>query len=72
MNLVDYLNSLTIAKREAFADRAGTTDAHLAQLKGDHRRPSPEMARKLVAASNGALTLAELRPDIWGDSSNAA
>jgi DNA-binding transcriptional regulator YdaS (Cro superfamily) len=65
MNIKDYLNTLTPDEREAFAVRAGTTDAYLQQLKGGHSKPSTKLCHKLVAASNGALTLEELRPDVW-------
>lgn len=30
-----------------------------------HGRPGPTVARKIEAATNGAVTLSELRPDIW-------
>lgn len=65
MLLAHYIESLEPAARREFAHRAGTTDAHLAQLKGGHRRPSAEMAKRLSAASCGVVTLCELRPDIW-------
>lgn len=66
MNIKDFLNNLTPVAVAEFAARAETTVGHLAQLKGGHRKPSPEFAKRLVAASFGVLTLAELRPDVWG------
>jgi hypothetical protein len=66
MNLAAYLDELTIQERLAFAAKANTTDGYLAQLKGGHRIPSPRLARRLVNASNGRLSLERLRPDLWG------
>lgn len=65
MNLSDYLDTLDRAAKEAFAERAGTTIEYLQQLKGSHRKPSVELSRKFVEASNGVVTLAGCRPDIW-------
>lgn len=66
MNIKDYLNTLTPNQRNEFARRAGTKPSHLPQLKGGHSKPSVKLSRELVEASNGALTLEELRPDVWG------
>jgi DNA-binding transcriptional regulator YdaS (Cro superfamily) len=65
MKLKAYLNSLSLAERRDLAKRAGTTENYLAQLKGQHRTPSTRLCHRLVRASAGRLTLAELRPDIW-------
>lgn len=32
----------------------------------NHRKAGPVMARKLSVASGGLVSLAELRPDLWG------
>ena len=46
---------------------ANTTIEYLAdQIGNGHRKPSPELALKLAAASDGRLTLPALRPDLWG------
>jgi len=50
---------------------AETSVAYLEQLAGGHRRPSPELARRLHAASGGAMRLADLRPDLWGEETAA-
>jgi hypothetical protein len=35
------------------------------QVCGGHRKVSTKLAKKLVEASGGLLTLHELRPDVW-------
>lgn len=65
MNLRDYVLGLAPEDRERFAERAGTTANYLPLLMGGHRKPSHELARRLVEASEGELALSDLRPDIW-------
>lgn len=49
------------------AQQAGTTLGYLAdQVANGHRKPSPELAKKIAAASGGRVKLADLRPDLWG------
>lgn len=67
MDVRDYLKAHDGETVEGVAVKAGTSVAYLRQLSGKHRRPSPELAKKLVQASDGAMTLAKLRPDIWGE-----
>ena len=66
LTLSEYLDSLTPNDRRTFARRAKTTDGYLAQLKGHFRTPSTALAKRLVAASEGKLSLELLRPDVWG------
>jgi hypothetical protein len=71
MNLPDYLNTLTAIQFRAFAEKCDIQPGYLAQLKcrtpgNENRRPSPKLSRLFVEHSGGALTLEELRPDIWG------
>jgi DNA-binding transcriptional regulator YdaS (Cro superfamily) len=65
LTLSEYLDTLTVKERRAFAQRAKTTDGYLAQLKGHFRSPSPALARRLAAASEGQIALSKLRPDVW-------
>lgn len=52
------------------AKKAGTTLGYLAdQIANGHRQPSAELAMKLYNASQQRLSLAALRPDLWGDAS---
>lgn len=67
MTLKDYLAGLDPAAKRKFAARAKTTVPYLAQLSGGHRMPGHELAKRLVAASDNKISLASLRPDIWGD-----
>ena len=53
------------ADAAAVAHRAGTTLIYLRMIGWGHKRPSPKLARALEDASQGRMTRAELRPDIW-------
>ena len=66
MDVKSFLAETEKATVEAVALKAGTTYEYLIQLAGKHRQPSPELARRLVKASRGKLTLSDLRPDLWG------
>lgn len=66
MNLSDY-----IADTERKADLATALDTspiYLWQLatKWRGRKPSPDFAMRIEAATGGAVTKESLRPDIWG------
>ena len=67
MDVKTYLKDTDRGAAEIMAAKAGTTYDYLIQLAGKHRQPSPDLARKLVKASRGKLTLSELRPDLWGN-----
>lgn len=58
-------------QREALAKEAETSVGYLWLLAGGHRRAGVGKAKALVSAAAKVtpgmpLTLAELRPDIWG------
>lgn len=76
MLIKDFISKFGREELEVIALAAGTTLIYLAdQVANGHRKPSPELAKKLVAVSNGRLTLPDLRPDLWGkepDEVNAA
>ena len=65
MKVKTFISTLSPDGKRDFAARAGTTVAHLIQLAGGHRQPSPDMAKRLAKASGGAIKLHDLRPDIW-------
>jgi hypothetical protein len=65
MKMRDFLKSRSNAEREMVAAKAGTSVDYLWQISGGHRKPSVALSRRLVDASDGALTLYELRPDIF-------
>jgi len=67
MLIKDFIARFGREELDAIAAKAGTTLGYLSeQVANGHRNPSPDLAKKLVAASGGRLTLAELRPDLWG------
>lgn len=69
MTLKELMKVLTHEEKHSLARRAETDYIYLFQCAGtgpNSRRPSPALAKRLVAA-DPRLTLAELRPDIWGD-----
>lgn len=70
MTLREFLLERSRADKEVFWARLGRTKrgdrVYIYSFNG-RRRPSPELARAIHAASDGLITLAELRPDIWGE-----
>ena len=65
MNLKQYLDSLPTGTQKDFAALVGTSPGYIRQLKFG-KQPSAKLCRRMVEASGGKLTLAELRPDIFG------
>jgi len=64
MNLAEYL---LIADRKLLATAAGTNAAYLYQIASGRRKPSAALAKKIHEATNGAVSLHSLRPDVWND-----
>lgn len=62
--LRDWLHSHSDSERILLADSARTSVAYLWQLAGGHRKASVELVARLNKASNRALTLEGLRPDL--------
>lgn len=69
--LHDWFINASPDQRENVAKKAETTVAYLIQLAGGHRKPSPDLARRLSIATEGKLTREGLRPDIYGELSAA-
>lgn len=65
--LRDWLHSTKQPARESAASEAGTSVAYLWQLAGGHRKASLELAKRLQEATRGNLTIAGLRPDVFGE-----
>ena len=65
MKLQAYLSSLTPADRDAFAQQIGSTSGYVRMLRLGHKRVGPALAKKILAATDGHVTLHEMRPDIW-------
>lgn len=60
-----WLRESSAEERVRVAAAAVTTVDYLYQLAGEHRKASIELAKRLERASNGALTLAGIRPDLY-------
>lgn len=52
--------------KEAFAKQVGTTPIYLSQIATKFRSPSPALAQRIAVETGGQVTLAELRPDVYG------
>jgi DNA-binding transcriptional regulator YdaS (Cro superfamily) len=63
MKLSDFLAE---ADQDLFAAKVGTSKAYLYQLATGRRKASPKLAKRIHDATAGAVSLAELRPDVWG------
>lgn len=64
MKLADYIaaNGLTPA---AFARKAGVQPSTIFRLLNGSRRAESETAAKITAATNGLVTIQDLRPDLY-------
>lgn len=57
MTFPEFINGLTEAEQDAYAERCGTTGNYLrAHLKGASRVPRPDLMKKLAAESHGSVT----------------
>jgi len=71
MDALTFLKKVGKSGAEKVARDAGSNYVYFSQIAYGHRRPSPELARRLVDASGGELSLSELRPDLWSGQSAA-
>lgn len=76
MNVREWLRNTSPAERVAVIRTVETTTEYLYQLAGEHRRPSPKLARALEAATrthtpDHVMTAKALRPDIFGEEAAA-
>jgi hypothetical protein len=62
-----YLSTLTPTDQADFARRAGTSIGYLRKALSKGQRFDGGLVRQLHVHSNGAVSLTELRPDIWPD-----
>jgi hypothetical protein len=60
MTPLEYLKSRGRPATEELCQQAGTTIAYFEQIAYGWRRPSPELAKRLAAGSNGDLDAAEM------------
>lgn len=59
-----YFKGLTKPEREAFASRVGTSVAYLWQIAYKQRRCAESLAIEIEKASNRAVRVESLRPDV--------
>jgi len=60
-----YLSTLSPADQADFAKRAGTSIGYLRKALSVGQRFDGGLVRQLHVHSGGAVSLTELRPDIW-------
>lgn len=65
MTLIQYLNSLPVAKRDDFAQRCTTSFEYLRQIGYGNRQCSPRIAVNLERESQGVVTRKSLFPNDW-------
>jgi hypothetical protein len=66
MDLRTYFLTTKRAQREKFAADLGVHVDYLYHCSRGERKPGPELCKRIVAL-DPRFTLAELRPDIWGN-----
>jgi DNA-binding transcriptional regulator YdaS (Cro superfamily) len=65
MELLAYIKPLP--RRHALAVATERSPHYLYQVATNRRRASAELARAIEDATNGEVTRASLRPDIWAE-----
>jgi len=64
MNITEYLERENMS-RAKFASRIGVSPTTVLYWQTGKRNPSPGRARLVEEITGGAVTRAELRPDVW-------
>lgn len=62
--LLAYINNLPVEARDDFAKRAGTTVGYLRKAVSIGSRMGVELCIAIERASDGALMVEDLRPDV--------
>lgn len=65
MNLKSFLASLPFGGKKALAVKLGMSPAHLYQMSVGIRKIPVQLCKTLVE-HDARMTLADLRPDLWG------
>lgn len=60
MDAMTWWRSIGTQQAKPAVEQAGTSWAYFCHIAHRRKRPGPDLARKLIAASGGALTLEEL------------
>lgn len=68
MSLLEYLKRLKNEQKiSAFAEKCGTSEAHLYQVARGYRRAGEDLCIKIDRESQGVIRCEDLRPDVdWG------
>lgn len=67
MNIRTYYDALPVGGRRALADDLGVSPAYLYQMVTGIRPVSATLCRTIERATKGAVTVHELRPDVFGE-----
>lgn len=64
-SLLSFFMSMPLPERDVFAAACGTTVGNIKQLAYGHGMASAQMAVRIEAKSNGAVSRHDLRPDLF-------
>lgn len=64
MDMLALKNEIGSEGLDQLAEKVESSPAYLSQIAHGHRKPSPALCRRLVAAEP-RLTLSALRPDVY-------
>ncbi|MBV5335501.1 helix-turn-helix domain-containing protein [bacterium] len=67
MDIRTYYDSLPSGGRRALAKDLAIAPAYLYQMVTNIRPVAPQLCRAIQHATNGAVTVHDLRPDIFGE-----
>lgn len=67
MSFKSYYDKLDADGKKQLSKKMKVTLGFLSQLATGHRKAGIHVIAKLERATNGALTRAEIRPDIFGE-----
>jgi DNA-binding transcriptional regulator YdaS (Cro superfamily) len=66
MSFKSYYDDLSAGQKKELSEKMKVTLGFLSQLATGHRKAGVHVIAKIEKATNGALTRAEIRPDIFG------
>lgn len=72
MNVTEWSEITTLDQRKLLADNCNTSVAYIYQISQGHRNVGHDLAKLFAIEStkitpDSPMTLAKLRPDIWGE-----
>jgi DNA-binding transcriptional regulator YdaS (Cro superfamily) len=65
MNLKQYFEDEPLGAKKELAEFLGITPVWMALLINNRRKPSPTLAKRIERATQGLVTIKELRPDLF-------